>query len=781
MYHKRSLPFLIVAVLVLLFSAGVNTAHSQGGGPWCGDLSTSLRVAPNQMTLDGEVANGVGDYPIHVDWGDGSYVDLQTANGSFSTTHDYAYNPGSVLVRTILVTVLGSDGDTSSCAIDFAIDDRPDPSEPWCGNLSASVRVLPNQMTLNGHVLSGVGDYPIHVDWGDGSTVDLQVADGQFSVPHDFAYNPGGVLVKTAEVTVTGSDEQTDVCQLDIFLDDTNQQVGMDLDGYCAIGGGEAITIGPYARDWACRNAFGIHQYVNMEEVCVWQDDGSHPYAGLSDPDEPDSWSCNTVQQPPWPEGQQSPLPLSLNAFGSLDEPMDPPPACPGGTGPEGLVAGDYPPQKLSQDQRQWLYEAFSYSGTAPVGYGGERCGESYDSSDDNFRAFVCQRGHVGPGGIVPGDYDPQTLTQEQRQFLFEEFGNDGTAPVGYGGERCPGQDTYTVDDIHTMEVCASGAIGPYEIEPGSYNPQDLSPAERQWLWDIFGEGPGQEAPVGYGGQMCPSQSQNYPAPDRSTPPGIEPDGPVANFCPAVASFLSVGDIAVVSVSSLNVRSDPSMTAPIQTTSSYGTQVSVISGPSCANGLYWWQIGTGGQGGFAAEANIDGTSLLIPNGSPLPPDGEEVAGAEYVISSQLPEPPPAPPPPESRPSPPPEVGRFCLDNGDGTVTCQAIGVIHQPSDDDDPFIGVVELPGDLPEGELNTMKVVFLERGSHFDPYGYGNCGGVPGNIFVDDSTGMEITAMPNFQLVQVCVHGIENVRSEGHEIRLDGWRWYITYNKPSP
>lgn len=41
-----------------------------------------------------------------------------------------------------------------------------------------------------------------------------------------------------------------------------------------------------------------------------------------------------------------------------------------------------------------------------------------------------------GPGGIYKGDYDPTKLTQDQRNWLYNQFGNSGVAPVGYGGQR---------------------------------------------------------------------------------------------------------------------------------------------------------------------------------------------------------------------------------------------------------------------------------------------------------------------------------------------------------
>ena len=45
----------------------------------------------------------------------------------------------------------------------------------------------------------------------------------------------------------------------------------------------------------------------------------------------------------------------------------------------------------------------------------------------------------VGPGNITPGSYDPTKLTQEQRNWLFRYFGNQGEASAGYGGQYVSG------------------------------------------------------------------------------------------------------------------------------------------------------------------------------------------------------------------------------------------------------------------------------------------------------------------------------------------------------
>jgi hypothetical protein len=116
---------------------------------------------------------------------------------------------------------------------------------------------------------------------------------------------------------------------------------------------------------------------------------------------------------------------------------------CPPGNGPNGITAGDYDPTKLSQEQRQWLFEVFGHAGIAPVGYGGERCGVAQQGQSIYD---PCPSG-TGPDGITAGDYDPNTLSQEKKQWLFEIFGNIGIAPVGYGGQQCgvtPPSPTFT-------------------------------------------------------------------------------------------------------------------------------------------------------------------------------------------------------------------------------------------------------------------------------------------------------------------------------------------------
>lgn len=410
-----------------------------------------------------------------------------------------------------------------------------------------------------------------------------------------------------------------------------NERVSLDLNNYCTSIGLEGVDlIGPHARDWVCTTNDGYQLRIDMTLACGWQYTDTHPFTSLDNANDPYSWGCNSLPQAPWPDGDETELSNNI-VLTAKDTGLVSPPPCPSGLGPEGITAGDYPPQRLTQQQRQWLYEAFGNQGTASVGYGGERCATSNDDSNQNFFDMVCRRGHVGPGGILPGDYPPQNLTQDQRQFLFEEFGNQGTAPVGYGGQRCLGQDQNSVWDIHVASVCSSGATGPNDLKPQGYPPQDLIQEERQWLWDIFQE-EGDTAPVGYGGQWCPWQTQNAPAPNRNNPPVI-----ASTSCPSSPGNLSLGDIAVVGTSGLNAYSDPRLNSQIQTTFSYGELVTVISGPSCADGNLWWQVGAAdSRGGFITEVSPAGNNNLVRHGEPLP-GYEHHTFPEGISNPQTPE------------------------------------------------------------------------------------------------------------------------------------------------
>ena len=85
----------------------------------------------------------------------------------------------------------------------------------------------------------------------------------------------------------------------------------------------------------------------------------------------------------------------------------------------------------------------------------------------------------------------------------------------------------------------------------------------------------------------------------------------------SVPSRLSVGQAAVV-LQRLNMRSQPSITAPILQTNPTSTQVEIIGGPECTpvgeSAYLWWQIRLpDGAEGWSAESPLnDATYLLEP-------------------------------------------------------------------------------------------------------------------------------------------------------------------------
>ena len=73
----------------------------------------------------------------------------------------------------------------------------------------------------------------------------------------------------------------------------------------------------------------------------------------------------------------------------------------------------------------------------------------------------------TGPGNIAPGSYEPQGLTQEQRQWLFNYFGNQGNAPVGYGGQGMEGpRGDIATGVAYAQQLEQSQAAAQKAIEP---------------------------------------------------------------------------------------------------------------------------------------------------------------------------------------------------------------------------------------------------------------------------------------------------------------------------
>lgn len=134
-----------------------------------------------------------------------------------------------------------------------------------------------------------------------------------------------------------------------------------------------------------------------------------------------------------------------------------------------------------------------------------------------------CPSGYGSRTGIYPGDYDIDRLNNEFgvefstqiRQDLFEMFGNSGSVPVGYGGERCEGghvkwEPIYFYEAPPApLQSCPSGYGPRTGIYPGDYDSnrlvqdfgEPMATNIRQDLFEMFGNSG--QVPVGYAGERC--------------------------------------------------------------------------------------------------------------------------------------------------------------------------------------------------------------------------------------------------------------------------------------
>jgi len=153
--------------------------------------------------------SGSGDYPGHIDWGDESGFDV--SSGSGQAGHGYAYNSGGVTEWTIVLTVVGGN---SPCKETVTIDDTPLPSPEAACALTATDQKF-NVLRVKASVI-GQGDYPGHLSWGDGPSVDL--ASGEVDLEHGYSYNVGGEISYTAILVVDGAPAP---CSLSVVIDDS--------------------------------------------------------------------------------------------------------------------------------------------------------------------------------------------------------------------------------------------------------------------------------------------------------------------------------------------------------------------------------------------------------------------------------------------------------------------------------------------------------------------------------------------------------------------------------
>lgn len=87
----------------------------------------------------------------------------------------------------------------------------------------------------------------------------------------------------------------------------------------------------------------------------------------------------------------------------------------------------------------------------------------------------------MGPGGITQGSYDATKLSQDQRQWLWENFGHSGQAPVGYGGEGSSGGSggtkALTAPDVAALRDQVYKTLQPYYTQLAKESQGDFNRA----------------------------------------------------------------------------------------------------------------------------------------------------------------------------------------------------------------------------------------------------------------------------------------------------------------
>jgi uncharacterized protein YraI len=83
--------------------------------------------------------------------------------------------------------------------------------------------------------------------------------------------------------------------------------------------------------------------------------------------------------------------------------------------------------------------------------------------------------------------------------------------------------------------------------------------------------------------------------------------------CPAAPSYLKQGDVAYLGDTDVNLRVQPDPNASIITIIPRGQYVTLISGPTCASGVRWFEVSYNGSDGWAAEVGSSSVYHLVPN------------------------------------------------------------------------------------------------------------------------------------------------------------------------
>lgn len=159
-------------------------------------------VANNHLDYTGDCTLE-GDYPCHIDFGNGNSVDV--VSGPFSVSHDYGYTPGGLTSYTIILSNRLTGEVLES--FQFDIDDRPvveqqpnqqpqQSSEPGYQSWQCSVSFSQtgNHLAIQGTWM-GEGHPFIMLDAGNGVVFGMQVDfSGNFADGTDYDLGKPGVF-----------------------------------------------------------------------------------------------------------------------------------------------------------------------------------------------------------------------------------------------------------------------------------------------------------------------------------------------------------------------------------------------------------------------------------------------------------------------------------------------------------------------------------------------------------------------------------------------------------
>ncbi|MFC1749854.1 hypothetical protein ACFL2V_13730 [Pseudomonadota bacterium] len=162
----------------------------------------------NHVTIKADI-NAPGFYPATLYWGDDSTLRLRSGNNQH-IYHAFGYTPGGSANYNITLKVPG----ISDCQLKIYINDGSSSGGAYC-NLYL-VELGKNQLTVGADV-SGSGSWPGHLNWGDGSFIDLINGRGHHR-HHSYSYNSGGTTEYDLYLSVPG----VEACRTKFTIRDTN-------------------------------------------------------------------------------------------------------------------------------------------------------------------------------------------------------------------------------------------------------------------------------------------------------------------------------------------------------------------------------------------------------------------------------------------------------------------------------------------------------------------------------------------------------------------------------